>query len=382
MSQLAKFAIVGDCSRCSGRYSTILRNSLPRAVFLAWALVLVGILSCISLPSVTEAADVCQLTLQGGEFDDEVDISGYNFEALARTYQLFCLSDRKAGTALQWSQSYKGQGFISLRDLPIFRDAETSPPRLAKLLEFLGPHEILFHRSFNFDDGVGTAVVITTSIDLRFSASGVIIGAVGSAEYTVWLEDRPSEAVRIELLEIPLFGPAVVRPEVSWSPTMLEFTPENWNMLKTVYVSSSNPFDSPVRDFEVLIGHYINENRLGSRVIVVSVQDDDSFVEPGVHLSMSELTIDEGGSETYTVTLESNPDGNVIVTPTSSNRDVVTVSPPNLTFTANDWSSPQLVTVSAAHDDDAMDDTATIAHAVSGYGTVTAELRVGHGGRR
>ena len=42
----------------------------------------------------------------------------------------------------------------------------------------------------------------------------------------------------------------------------------------------------------------------------------------------------------------------------------MTVSPATLTFTTADWNTAQTVTVAAAQDDDAVDDTAAIAHAV------------------
>ena len=91
---------------------------------------------------------------------------------------------------------------------------------------------------------------------------------------------------------------------------------------------------------------------------------------PGVARSASVLTIDEGGSGTYTVRLQSRPSGRVTVTPRSDTADV-TVSPSSLTFDDADWDVPQAVTVDAAKDDDAVDDTAVIAHEVSGYGTLT-----------
>ena len=379
MSQLAKFAIVGDCSRCSGRYSTILRNSFPRAVYLAWTLVLVGILSFIGLPSEAEAAEVCHINLQGDEFDavdeDEVDGSEFDFVELSSMYQDICMPRaEEEGTVSQVSQSYRNQGFFSLIDLPLFRDSGIPPTLFA-------PYEVLFHSSFDFDEGVGRALVIGPSVEVPtiivLSTNSLTIGAVGSTTYTVRLRDRPSEPVRINLVEIPNLRPAVVRPEVSWSPTNLEFTTSNWDMPKTVHVSSSNPSDSTVRGFVIEIGHYVNGSQAVAGIVRVTVEDDGPVVEPGVHLSVSALTIDEGGSETYIVVLESNPDPfqdglSVTVTPDTNQHPDVSVSPSSLTFTRHNWNAPQEFTVSAAHDDDAIDDTATIIHAVSGYGTVTA----------
>ena len=95
-----------------------------------------------------------------------------------------------------------------------------------------------------------------------------------------------------------------------------------------------------------------------------------AFDTPGVIVSKSSLTINEGSNGTYTVRLNTVPSGNVTVTPGSNNADV-TVSPSTLTFTTVDWNTPQTVTITAAQDGDTVNDTATVTHTVSGYGTVT-----------
>ena len=99
------------------------------------------------------------------------------------------------------------------------------------------------------------------------------------------------------------------------------------------------------------------------------VDDDDR----GVTVSPAQLTVrEEGAGVTYTVVLDTEPTGEVTVSPSVSGSSSVTVSPARLTFTASDWSEPQPVTVSAAHDDDAGDAAATVRHAVRGadYGAV------------
>ena len=102
---------------------------------------------------------------------------------------------------------------------------------------------------------------------------------------------------------------------------------------------------------------------------VVTVTDDDTR---GVTVSAPTLAVNEGSSGTYTVVLDSEPTASVTVTPSSGNSDVTVSSA--LTFTTMNWSTAQMVTVTAAHDSDAVDDSATISHAVEGgdYGAVTA----------
>ena len=95
----------------------------------------------------------------------------------------------------------------------------------------------------------------------------------------------------------------------------------------------------------------------------VEITDDDTR---GVTLSATSLEIDEGGSGTYTVVLDTRPTAAVTVTPSRGSGDTdVTVSGP-LTFGTGDWKTAQTVTVSAAGDGDANDDSAEISHAVAG----------------
>ena len=103
----------------------------------------------------------------------------------------------------------------------------------------------------------------------------------------------------------------------------------------------------------------------------VNIVDDD---DRGVTVSDADLTVNEGSTDTYTVVLDSKPTGNVTVTPSRSSGDAdVTVSGA-LTFTPDNWSSAQAVTVRAAEDLDGDDDTAEIGHAVNGgdYGSAAA----------
>ena len=105
---------------------------------------------------------------------------------------------------------------------------------------------------------------------------------------------------------------------------------------------------------------------------MVTVQDNDTR---GVKVSATALAVNEGTTGTYTVVLDSQPTANVTVTPSRTGSSDVTFSPPTLTFTALNWNTVQPVTVTAAQDNDAVDDSATISHAVTGgdYAGVTVE---------
>ena len=94
----------------------------------------------------------------------------------------------------------------------------------------------------------------------------------------------------------------------------------------------------------------------------VNITDDDGA---GVTVSNNSLDITEGSSGTYTIVLDSQPTADVTVTINDpSNTDVI-AEPASLTFSSTDWNTPKTVTVNAAQDADAEDETATVTHAVT-----------------
>ena len=80
------------------------------------------------------------------------------------------------------------------------------------------------------------------------------------------------------------------------------------------------------------------------------------------------LTVDEGGSETYTIVLEEQPTGRVTVTVAGHAGTDVRLSKTRLFFTTGNYSDEQTVTVTAVEDSDAVDDTVTLTHDASGGG--------------
>ena len=114
--------------------------------------------------------------------------------------------------------------------------------------------------------------------------------------------------------------------------------------------------------------------------VSVTVADDESV---GLDLSKSSVNPSEGGSESYTVALSSEPTATVTVAITGTSGTDLSLNTSSLTFTTSDWGTVQTVTVSAGQDADATDDTATLRHTASGgdYAGAT-EGRFGDGCRR
>ena len=81
---------------------------------------------------------------------------------------------------------------------------------------------------------------------------------------------------------------------------------------------------------------------------------------------------------TYTVKLATSRRLKVTVTVTGHAGTDLTLDKASLTFAVAKWNEAQTVTVTAAEDDDAVDDEVTLAHTASGgdYGSVTEDLPV------
>ena len=115
------------------------------------------------------------------------------------------------------------------------------------------------------------------------------------------------------------------------------------------------------------------------------IADDD---ERGLVLSTENLEVNEANgpvTETYTVALASQPTAAVTVSlavaGAGAQPTLPTVVPTNPVFTSGNWNIPRTVTVTAPADGDAVDERATVTHAVSGedYGaseneTLTVEV--------
>ena len=103
----------------------------------------------------------------------------------------------------------------------------------------------------------------------------------------------------------------------------------------------------------------------------LTIVDND---EKGITVSPLSLSVLEtGGTETYTVKLNSQPTGPVAVVLSSADTNVATVSPSVLTFEADDsngklWSNPQTVTVTGVESSSTSDLQTTVTHRVSGGG--------------
>ena len=190
-------------------------------------------------------------------------------------------------------------------------------------------------------------------------------GSTDTGTYTIVLNTQPSDNVEIEItlpsgapdnLELSSGGETASGAD---SSITLTFDTANWNISKTVELTLTND-DIASGSANVTIDHastsgdsdYDSQNH---RITVMTTDNDTA----GITYSASSATLTEGGSDTqYTVVLNTQPSGNVMITislPADSPDNLElssggeTADMPNesitLTFTDTDWNSSQMVTL-------------------------------------
>ena len=209
------------------------------------------------------------------------------------------------------------------------------------------------------DDDTADIVLSPTSLTvIEEGASGV--------SYTVALATEPTVDVTVTIsghagTDLNLGGGRL-------SNDTLTFTPVNWDRPQTVTVAAAHD-DDGVTDAETLTHTAAGGEYAGvARDLPATVADNDPL---GISITPLELKVDESDSADYAVWLDTEPTVEVTVTISGhAGTDLIlsgpTLTSDALTFTADNWGTPQTVTVTAAHDDDTDDDTGTLTNTAAG----------------
>ena len=174
--------------------------------------------------------------------------------------------------------------------------------------------------------------------------------------FTVCLNTAPSSDVTVELT----IAPAEVADEATLSPTSLTFTSENWYLPQTVTVTGVRDFvdDGDVLYRIELAAPSSDPNYDGKQAAISAINLDRDTA--GITLSPTRglITTEAGGTATFTVVLDSQPTADVSIEVSSSDRSEGLVSTGGgtpadsltLTFTPENWNTPQTVTVTGVDD--------------------------------
>jgi hypothetical protein len=210
-----------------------------------------------------------------------------------------------------------------------------------------------------------TVAVTTTDNDaagFTLSKTTATVSETGTTNaFTVVLTAKPASNVVLTVGSSDI-GEATV------APALLTFTPGDWNTPQTVTLTGVDDsiIDGTQTSTVTVAVDPANSDdawdALAAKTVAVDTTDDDSA---GVSLSKTTATVAEnGGTDTFTVKLAAKPAANVVLTVVSSSTADATVSPATLTFTTDDWDTPQPVTITGVNDNHLGDDSATVTMAV------------------
>ena len=228
--------------------------------------------------------------------------------------------------------------------------------------------------------------------------------ASASGAYTVELATNPNDTVTVNIAAEADSDPKATfdtDPNTAGNQTSLTFDATNWNVAQTVTVTVAE--DNDYNDSTAALKHttsansgdYINTRNVTDTVSVVIYDKDNTNrpppsapTTPDLIFDKATITLDEGSNDTYTVRLATRPSSTVTVTlalssaNTNASADIkisksTSLSPQDtvtLTFNQTNWSSDQIITVTAQEDNtDSVDGANTIIHTAAGgdYAGVT-----------
>ncbi len=210
-----------------------------------------------------------------------------------------------------------------------------------------------------------TAGVTLSETELMFNEG------TANTTYTLVLDTQPTAAMVITVMSDDEGAASV-------SPATLTFTMADWNAPKPVTVTGIA--DADANNESVSLTHtfsgggpaYADANpALTIAGVTVTVDDDETA---GVTLSETELMFDEGtNTTTYTLVLDAQPSAAMVITVMSDDDGAVSVSPATLPFAMDDWNTPKMVTVTGEQDLDANNESVSLTHTFSGGGPAYAD---------
>ena len=212
------------------------------------------------------------------------------------------------------------------------------------------------------DNDEETIEISPTAIDIT-EGDGVVV----TGTYNVSLSAAPTGG------NVTVAIAVANNTDVTTNPTSLTFSANDWATAGTQTVTKSVEIrvaDDDGADNETAdITHTQSGADYGDGAALdgVTVTITDSDERMVIITADDPFEFNEGGSKTYQVQLATEPTGPVTVSVDDAvTTDEIRVDKTALEFKIADWDTAQTVTVSAAADEDAQDDTGTITHGVTG----------------
>nr|CAD5910510.1 hypothetical protein NO713_00002 [Planktothrix pseudagardhii] len=271
-----------------------------------------------------------------------------------------------SGTATAGSDYKAGPFLVSF--IPSQTNAFVSLEILGDLIDESDENIDLQITGFSGDGVLGTLTNATLSLT-DDDTTGVSITQTGSSTdiaegglsdtYNIVLNSVPTAPVTITATpsnpEVDLGLGAGVPLNLSFAADTTALTPQTVNItatndniaegnhssIITHSLSSSDPnYNAPNTPFTV--------DGIAGNTVTANITDNDSI---GINLTTTDtLTSEAGDTGNFSIALTSQPTSDVLITLNSSNPNEASLSTPSVTFTAQNWSSPQLVTITGVDD--------------------------------
>ena len=206
----------------------------------------------------------------------------------------------------------------------------------------------------------------------------------GNNSFSVSLTTPPSENVTVTIAQ-PSNTDITVDTDsgTSGNQTTLTFTTGNYNTAQSVTVNVAEDADTANDNATLNITASGADYTSVTGSVAISATDNDS---PGLTINPDTLSITEGGSSNFTVSLTTPPSENVTVTIAQPSNTDITVDTDSgtsgnqntLSFTTGNYNTAQNVTVNVAEDADTANDNATLNITASGadYTSVTGSVTI------
>ncbi len=182
--------------------------------------------------------------------------------------------------------------------------------------------------------------VVTSSTTLNLAE-----GEQGS--YTLTYPMKPRHPVIIDTVSSD--------PTVITTSGQVTFHADNWTVPQKVTVTAAR--DNNGNPHQVTVSNNSQTPRVQAAAVTVNVSDTDLELD----IKPQTLTLNEGGSGSYTVALKQQPDATVTLSPVNPAESNVSAIG-NLTFTRENWATPQQVTVTTTVDSRTDDGSAVITY--------------------
>ena len=206
-------------------------------------------------------------------------------------------------------------------------------------------------RATDEDGNTDTALVQVTAggRSLVLSKNSVTVAEkAGTDSFTVALDSQPTGDITVALTTTGETG------ALTLDQTELTFKPGDWNQAQTVTVTGvDDKVDNADDKREASIALVASGRGFSATVeytVAATVTDDD---DRGITFSKKALTVAEnGGKDSYTIVLDTQPTGDVTVTVRGVNTaPLLSVDSATLVFGPDDWDQPQTVTFTGGNDD-------------------------------